>query len=140
MIDSDLKNVTRKLYAAFNSGDLGALDLLLSDAFVEHEYTPGIPPNKDGLKQFVVMLRQAFPDIVFEVVDSAVELDKVWTRVVVTGTHRGAWFGVPPTGRTTKIEVFDICRISRNQITEHWGLSDQMGVMRQLGVLPSPGN
>jgi len=128
MIDSDLKNVTRKLYAAFNSGDLGALDLLLSDAFVEHEYTPGIPPS------------QAFPDIVFEVVDSAVELDKVWTRVVVTGTHRGAWFGVPPTGRTTKIEVFDICRISRNQITEHWGLSDQMGVMRQLGVLPSPGN
>jgi len=140
MTNTDLKNVTRKLYAAFNTGDLRALDVLLSDTFVEHEDTPGIPPNKDGLKQFVLMLRQAFPDAVFEVADSAAEQDKVWTRVVVTGTQRGTYFGIPPTGRTIRIEVFDICRIASDQIVEHWGLSDQMGVMRQLGVLPSPGN
>jgi steroid delta-isomerase-like uncharacterized protein len=140
MTDTGLKDVTRKLYAAFNTGDLRALDGLLSDAFVEHEETPGIAPNKDGLKQFVVMLRQAFPDVVFEVADSAAEQDKVWTRVVVTGTQRGAYFGIPPTGRTIRIELFDICRIVGDQIVEHWGLSDQMGVMRQLGVLPSPGN
>ncbi len=139
MTDTDLKNVTRKLYAAFNTGDLRALDALLSEAFVEHEDTPGIPPNKDGLKQFVVMLRQAFPDVVFEVADSAAERDKVWTRVIVTGTQRGTYFGIPPTGRAIRIEVFDICRIARNQIVEHWGLSDQMGVMRQLGVLRTPG-
>ena len=140
MTDTGLKDVTRKLYAAFNTGDLRALDGLLSDAFVEHEETPGIAPNKDGLKQFVVMLRQAFPDVVFEVADSAAEQDKVWTRVVVTGTQRGTYFGIPPTGRTIRIEVFDICRVADGQIVEHWGLSDQMGVMRQLGVLPSPGN
>lgn len=140
MTDTGLKNVTGKLYAAFNTGDLRALDVLVSDAFVEHEHTPGIAPNKDGLKQFVVMLRQAFPDVVFEVADSAAEQDKVWTRVVVTGTQHGTYFGIPPTGRTIRIELFDICRIVRDQIVEHWGLSDQMGVMRQLGVLPSPGN
>jgi steroid delta-isomerase-like uncharacterized protein len=140
MTDNDLKNVARKLYAAFNTGDLSALDKLVADAFVEHEATPGIPPNKDGLKHFVVMLRQAFPDAVFEVADSAAELDKVWTRVVVTGTQRGTYFGIPPAGKTIRIEVFDICRIARNQITEHWGLSDQMGVMRQLGVLSNPGH
>jgi steroid delta-isomerase-like uncharacterized protein len=140
MTNTDLKNVTRKLYAAFNAGNLRALDVLLSDTFVEHEDTPGIPPNKDGLKQFVLMLRQAFPDAVFEVADSAAEQDKVWTRVVVTGTQRGTYFGIPPTGRAIRIEVFDICRIANDQIVEHWGLSDQMGVMRQLGVLPSPGN
>jgi len=140
MTDTDLKNVMRKLYAAFNAGDLRALDVLLSDKFVEHEDTPGIPPNKEGLKQFVVMLHQAFPDVVFEVADSAADQDKVWTRVVVTGTQRGSYFGIPPTGRKIRIEVFDICRIARDQIVEHWGLSDQMGVMRQLGVLPSPGH
>jgi steroid delta-isomerase-like uncharacterized protein len=137
MTNNDLKDVTRQLYAAFNSGDLRALDALVADEFVEHEQTPGIPPNKDGLKQFVVMLRQAFPDAVFEIADSAAEQDKVWTRLVVTGTQRGTYFGIPPTGRTIRIEVFDICRIARDQITEHWGLSDQMGVMRQLGVVPS---
>jgi steroid delta-isomerase-like uncharacterized protein len=138
MADNDLKNVVRKLYAAFNTGDLRSLDALVADAFVEHEDTPGIPPTKDGLKQFVVMLRQALPDALFEVADIASELDKVWTRVVVTGTQRGTYFGIPPTGKTIRIEVFDICRIARNQITEHWGLSDQMGVMRQLGVVAGP--
>ena len=76
--------------------------------------------------------------MVFEVADIASEADKVWARVVVTGTQRGEYFGIPPTGRAIRIEVFDICRIVGRQITEHWGLADHMGVMRQLGVLPAP--
>jgi predicted ester cyclase len=53
---------------------------------------------------------------------------------------RGEWFGIPPTGRAIRIEVFDICRIVGSQVTEHWGFADNIGVMRQLGVLPAPGN
>jgi steroid delta-isomerase-like uncharacterized protein len=136
---NDPKNVVGKLYEAFNAGDLRTLDALLADAFVEHEDTPGIPPTKEGLKQFVSMLRRAFPDALFQVADIAAEGDKVWARVVVTGTQRGEYFGIPPTGKSIRIEVFDICRIARNQIVEHWGLSDQMGLMRQLGVLPTSG-
>ena len=138
-MSNDPKNVVRKLYEAFNAGDLRTLDALLADAFVEHEDTPGIPPTKEGLKQFVSMLRRAFPDALFQVADIAAEGDKVWARVVVTGTQRGEYFGIPPTGKSIRIEVFDICRIARNQIVEHWGLSDQMGLMRQLGVLPTSG-
>ena len=85
-------------------------------------------------------LHSAFPDVAFKVADIASEADKVWARVVVTGTQRGEFFGIPPTGRALDIEVFDICRIVGGQITEHWGLSDQLGMMRQLGVLPAPGN
>ena len=136
---NDPKNVVGKLYEAFNAGDLRTLDALLADAFVEHEGTPGIPPTKEGLKQFVSMLRRAFPDALFQVADIAAEGDKVWARVVVTGTQRGEYFGIPPTGKSIRIEVFDICRIARHQIVEHWGLSDQMGLMRQLGVLPTSG-
>jgi predicted ester cyclase len=54
------------------------------------------------------------------------------------GGSVGEYFGIPPTGRAIHIEVFDICRIAGSQITEHWRLSDQMGLMRQLGVLPHP--
>jgi len=140
LADNDLKGVMRRLYDAFNAGDQHALDAIVADGFVEHEDTPGIPPGKDGLKQFVAMLHKAFPDVVFRVADVASEADKVWARVVVTGTQRGDYFGIPPTGRTIHIEVFDVCRIAGSQITEHWGLSDQMGVMRQLGVLPPPAN
>ena len=138
MADNDLKVVMQRLYDAFNGGDQHALDAVVADAFVEHEDTPGIPPGKVGLKQFVAMLHKAFPDVVFKVADIASEADKVWARVVVTGTQRGEYFGIPATGRAIHIEVFDICRIAGSQITEHWGLSDQMGMMRQLGVLPPP--
>jgi steroid delta-isomerase-like uncharacterized protein len=140
LADNDLKNVMRTLYDAFNAGDARALDAVVADAFVEHEHTPGVPPGKDGLKQFVAMLDKAFPDVAFEVADIASEADKVWARVVVTGTQRGEWFGIPPTGKAIHIEVFDICRVVGSQITEHWGLADNMGVMRQLGVLPAQGN
>jgi hypothetical protein len=63
-MSNDPKTVLRKLYDydAFNAGDLGALDALLADCFVEHEDAPGIPPTKEGLTQFVSMLRRAFPD------------------------------------------------------------------------------
>jgi len=138
LADNDLKIVMCRLYDAFNANDQHALDAVLADAFIEHEETPGIPPGKDGLKQFVANLHKAFPDVAFEVADMASEADKVWARVIATGTQRGEWFGIPPTGRATKIEVFDICRIAGGQITEHWGLADNMGVMRQLGVLPGP--
>jgi predicted ester cyclase len=140
MTDADLKNIPHKLYAAFSAADLLAVDALVSDTYIEHEETPGITPNREGLKQFVVMLSQAFPDVAYEVADSAVDRDKVWTRVIVTGTHRGPWFGVPPTGRATRIQLFDICRIADGKIVEHWGLSDHMGLMRQLGVIPNPGS
>jgi predicted ester cyclase len=138
LADNDLKAVVRRLYDAFNGGEQHALDALIADAFVEHEETPGFPPDKAGLKQFVAMVHKAFPDVVFKVADIASEADKVWARVVVTGTQRGEYFGIQPTGRTIHIEVFDVCRIVGSQIAEHWGLSDQMGLMRQLGVLPSP--
>ena len=140
MADNDLKGVMRRLYDAFNGDDQHALDAVVADAFVEHEDTPGIPPGKAGLRQFVALLHKAFPDVVFKVADIASEADKVWARVVVTGTQRGEYFGIPPTGRSIHIEVFDICRIAGSQIIEHWGLADQMGLMRQLGVIPPPPN
>ena len=95
---------------------------------------------KRTVEQFVATLHNAFPDVALNVADMASEADKVWARVVVTGTQRGEFFGIPPTGRALDIEVFDICRIVGGQITEHWGLSDQLGMMRQLGVLPVPGH
>ena len=108
MADNDLKSVMRRLYDAFNRGDQHALDAVVADAFIEHEDTPGLPPGKNDLKQIVAMLHKAFPDVVFKVADIASEADKVWARVVVTGTQRGEYFGIPPTERAIKIEVFDI--------------------------------
>ncbi len=95
---------------------------------IEHEETPGNPAGegRSDSNSWQICIRRS-SDVAFEVADMASEADKVWARVVATGTQRGEWFGIPPTGRATKIEVFDICRIAGGQITEHWGLADNHG-------------
>ena len=62
------------------------------------------------------------------------EGDRVMTYKTFTGTHTGEFQGIPPTGRPVRFDVMDIVRLEDGQIVEHWGLVDQLGLMRQLGV------
>jgi len=47
--------------------------------------------------------------------------------------------GVPPTGKRVSIGVIDIIRIAEGRFVEHWGQMDSMGMMQQLGAIPTPG-
>ncbi len=52
------------------------------------------------------------------------------------GTHRGPFMGIPPTGKTVRIDLIDIVRVEDGRIAEHWNVVDQLGLMRQLGAIP----
>jgi predicted ester cyclase len=52
------------------------------------------------------------------------------------GTHRGPFFGLPPTGKPFTITVFDVCRFEAGRIVEHWGVPDRFALLEQLGGLP----
>ena len=52
------------------------------------------------------------------------------------GTHRGAFFGVAPTGRAIEFETVDVMRVRNGQIAEHWGVANLFSLMQQLGALP----
>ena len=71
--------------------------------------------------------------------DQIAEGEKVVSRLTFRGTHKGELMGVPPTGKTVMIGLIDIIRMEGGQLAEHWGESDDMGMMQQLGVVPSPG-
>jgi predicted ester cyclase len=58
--------------------------------------------------------------------------DRVAASFVYTGTHKGTYFGVPPTGRTIRFTSCDIFRVQEGQIAEHWGMGDIAGVLAQL--------
>ena len=66
------------------------------------------------------------------------EGDKVVARIQTTGTHRGQFQGMPPTGKSIKREAFDMLRIANGKFVEHWNLFDAMGMMQQLGAMPPP--
>lgn len=135
------KEIVRQMVEEiFNRGNLSRADEFLAPDFIEREeLPPGISRDREGVKQLTAMLRSAFPDFHATIDDMIAEGDKVVIRQTFSGTHKGEFMGVPPTGRSISIGVLDIIRIDGGKFVEHWGQMDNMGLMQQLGAIPEPG-
>ena len=133
------KAIVRRMYEILTTGNLDALDEVIAANLADHNPAPGLASGLDGTKQWFAMLRSAFPDFRLTIADMIAEGDKVVARVTVQSTHRGEFMGIPPTGTQVTITGIDIVRIARGQIVERWGEFDNMGMMQQLGVIPSQG-
>ena len=126
----------RRFYDLINAGDVDGFGDLLADDFVEHEETPGLAPTKDGVKEFFRIYIAAFPNLRFDAEDVLASGDKVVARVRVTGTHEGEFMGLPATGKDIAVQAIDIVRFGDDGLArEHWGVFDEMAMMRQLGVV-----
>jgi predicted ester cyclase len=133
------KALDRRVYEAISNSNLDALDDLMAADIVDHELPPGLPPGVEGSKAFLGIFTSAFPDLKMAVEDQMAEGDRVVTRWTATGTHNGELMGIPATGRKVTVTGIDISRWSGGKQVEHWGQFDQMGMMQQLGVIPTPG-
>ena len=123
----------------FNQGNFGLIDELIATDFVEHSAQPGVPPTREGFKQFAMAYRSAFPDLRYTVDDTIDAGDKIVQRLTATGTMKGDFLGIPASGtRATWTEVH-IGRVDNGQLVEHWGVVDQLGMLVQLGIVPAPG-
>jgi predicted ester cyclase len=85
------------------------------------------------------MLRGVFPDFKATIDDMIAEGDKGVIRQTWSGTQRGEFMGIPPTGKRVSFGVIDIIRIAGGKVVEHWGQMDTMSMMQQLGAIPAPG-
>jgi steroid delta-isomerase-like uncharacterized protein len=121
---------------AFRQGNTEVIDELVSEDFVEHNPMPGVEGTREGFKQMVAGLHQAFPDFDTQVQDQIAEGDKVVERWTAGGTQQGEFMGVPATGRRIEIEGMDISRLADGRIVEHWTQMDALTMMQQLGVIP----
>jgi steroid delta-isomerase-like uncharacterized protein len=126
----------RRLYDLINAGDIDGFGRQIAEDFVEREELPGIPPTKAGVLQYFRMLLAAFPDIRMDVQDVVASGDKVVARVRVTGTHKGPFMGMPATGKSAAMNLIDITRFGDDGLArEHWGVSDQLSLLQQLGAI-----
>ena len=122
----------------FNGGNVDLADELYAPDYVLHD--PSLPEDlhgPEGIKRYAAMTLGAFPDIRVAVEDQVAEGDKVVSRWTATGTHTGDLMGIPPTGRRVEISGVTINRFSGGKIAEDWYQSDDLGMMQQLGVVPS---
>jgi steroid delta-isomerase-like uncharacterized protein len=133
------KAIVQSALEAFNQGDWDAVDRLFAADYVDHDPSrAGLPPGPEGVKQAWSMFRVAFPDLQGVIEDMIAEGDKVVVRGVVRGTHQGEMMGIPPTGRQVTVTLIDINRIGGGKLVERWAEQDNLGMMQQLGVIPSP--
>jgi predicted ester cyclase len=88
------------------------------------------------LAEFVKQTRAAFPDLEFVLGAAVEEGDEVWAHVTINGTHRGEFLGVPGTGKKVSVPAIDRIRVREGKAVEHWGVTDVMSMMEQLGVVP----
>ncbi len=121
----------------FNQGNLAVADTIVAADYNNHNPVPGEPPGRGGLKQFVAYMRSVFPDLHITVEDQVAEGDKVTTRFTISGTQRGEFAGIPPTGRRVTVTALNIHRVVNGQIQEGWLNWDALGMMQQLGALPA---
>ena len=133
----DGKTVVRRFFDETNAGNLSAIDELLADDFTEHEEFPGIEQSREGVKQFFMMFRSAFPDMHMDAHEMVAEGDMVCVRATMAGTQQGEFMGMPPSGKHFEVEGFDMCRVRDGRIVDHWGLFDSMAMMQQLGAMPA---
>jgi predicted ester cyclase len=119
-------------------GDEAVAETIIHPEFVDHTNPPGMQHGLEGHKAIVRLFRAVFPDLEWRIDDLIAEGDKVVARTTMRGTQLGEFFGLPPTGESVEMSGVHILRIADGKIAEHWGNNDDLGLMRQLGAIPSP--
>jgi steroid delta-isomerase-like uncharacterized protein len=140
MSTEDIKAINRRFYeVVLNQRNLGALGEFAAPDYTGHSFPPGLPPGSEGLKVFLSLFFNAFPDGKVTIEDMFAEGDRTAARLVFSGTHHGEFMGIPPTGKKIAIPAIDLARFENGKIRDHWGGPDQMALMMQLGVVSPPG-
>lgn len=132
--------VGRYLEEIINRGDLAAADELLTPTFtIDHAGVPEVLRGRDAFKGFIAAFRSAFPDVHGTVEDVVAAGDKVAVRLAWRGTHRGEFQGIAPTGKSFTVRGSAIYHLTGNRIAAAWAEFDNLSLLQQLGVVPTPG-
>jgi steroid delta-isomerase-like uncharacterized protein len=132
------KNLNLRWIQAFNERDWATESACRAPDYVAHVSGAPEPLDADGWAAFMGTFTTAFPDAQIAVDGAVGERDVVASRWTITGTHRGDFQGVPPTGRQVTMTGIDFSRVVDGKIAEHWAQFDVVGVMQQIGAIPTP--
>ena len=138
---SEMKARFNALNDAFNSGNTSAIDTLLAADAIDYSEDTSLhlPKGPEGLKQFITMMRQASPDLKSEVKMMVAEDDVLMAYGTLSGTNTGPMMGMPPTNKAWSSDYVDVIRFNADmKMKEHWGVYDQLKMMKDLGLLAPP--
>jgi steroid delta-isomerase-like uncharacterized protein len=134
-MERDNEQLVRQfIEAVFNRGETDPLPALVATDHVGHDPL-GDHYGPEGVRIGVAELRAAFPDLRVTIDDIVAAGDRVAHRLTLHGTHRGAFLGLPPTGRVISATGIAIDRVAAGKLAERWVVLDVIGLHRQLGAV-----
>ena len=134
MTKQDNLAVQQKFGSAVNSGELELLRDLIASDVVDHDPAPGQGAGPEGYIRMFAALRTSFPDLAISGDQIVTDEDKIAVAYTMTGTHKGEFLGVAPTGRKIHARGVQIARFQDGKMVERWGSSDQLGILQQIGA------
>ncbi len=133
------KTVIQRWFDEFiNKNNVALADELIDPNYVNHFLPTDAGKGPQAEKQIMDMFFSAFPDLQGNIEDLFAEGDKVAARIIWRGANSGSFMGMPSTGKQVAFASNNIFRVANGKITENWPQVDIMGLMQQLGAIPTP--
>ena len=134
ILNENKKLIETYFFRVWNNGELDLLDTIIDENYINH--SPGGPvtplPGAPGLKPIVAAMRQGFPDLHYSINDLVITKNRIVARVAMTGTLLGELWGMQPNGNRIEVNQINIEYVKDGRITEHWRLTDELKMMKQL--------
>ncbi|HQZ84820.1 MAG: hypothetical protein QG671_2671 [Actinomycetota bacterium] len=127
-----------EVFRAWDSGDADTIRRFYAEDYLDHDPMPGTTGGVEGVIQQIQMLTGAFSGGNTEINDVIESDDKVCMRWTFTGTHTGAFMGIPGSGSKVEIQGIEIHRMVDGKIVEGWTTVDLLALMMQIGAIPAP--
>jgi steroid delta-isomerase-like uncharacterized protein len=136
-LDTATHKLTREVVAAWNAHDLDRATAFYADHFQGHDIGAArVQRGPADFRRSFERLLQAFPDAHFHEDDIVVEGNRVALFWTLTGTHRGKFMGIPPTGRAIATRGVSYMQFEGEQVVQVQRVWDLAGVLRAIGLLP----
>jgi steroid delta-isomerase-like uncharacterized protein len=123
-----------KFAEAVNTGNFDLFKETVALDNVDHDPARGQVPGPEGYRAFFTGLRNAFPDLEVGLETMVADEESIAIAYTLSGTQKGSFMGVAPTGRKMKIRGMQISKFRDGKMVERWGSSDELGLLHQLGV------
>lgn len=126
-----------RVFDAINTADLSCLPECVTDDFVDHGSPLPIPPGPDGYAQILTFVTGVLK--IRYRLDEVIETDdRIVVRATASGVGSAAFHGPDAEGKPYEMTTIHIYRTEGDRLAEHWGVRDELGAMRRMGLVPAP--
>lgn len=140
MLSEEQSTFVERLISAANSGDPETWAACYSEGVANH----GRAAGRAGMTRILSALYTIFPDWNFEPSEVLADGEDIVILLTMSGTHLGtsdvpvlggALVGVPPTGKSVRVEHMHRYRVRDGLVVDHRAVRDDLGLMQQLGLI-----